>query len=117
SGALGASAGFEIRRALFQFDLQRQIPPGSVINSVTLRVSVVFRLPLSPANSNFDLRRVLSSWAENEVTWNSRLSNVVWDVPGASGQTDSAAAASSSVFVSGLGNYTFPSTPALVADV
>ncbi len=117
SGALGASAGFEIRRALFQFDLQGQIPAGSIINSVTLRVAVVFHLPQSPANSNFDLRRVLSSWTETEVTWNSRLSNVPWQIPGASGPMDSAGVASSSVFVSGLGNYTFPSTPAMVADV
>ena len=39
SGTLGFSAGFEIRRALFQFNLQPQIPAGSTINSVTLRVS------------------------------------------------------------------------------
>src|SRR5689334_7051602 len=49
SGELGASAGFEIRRALFQFNLQGQVPAGAVINSVTLRVAVVFKLPLSPA--------------------------------------------------------------------
>src|SRR6266404_7919 len=117
SGALGAAAGFEIRRALFQFDLQGQIPAGAVIHSVTLRVAVVFKLPLSPASSSFDLRRVLSPWTETEVTWNSRLSNVPWQTPGVTGPTDSAGAASSSVFVSGLGSYTFPSTPALVADV
>src|SRR5882724_6273685 len=117
AGALGASAGFEIRRALFQFNLQRQIPASSTINSVTLRVSVVFKLPLSPASSNFDLRRMLQPWAENEVTWNSRLSGVQWDTPGASAPSDGAGVASSSVLVVGLGNYTFPSTPALVADV
>jgi hypothetical protein len=117
AGTLGSSAGFEIRRALFKFDLQGQIPPGSTIDSVTLRVSVVFRLPLSPASSNFDLRRILQPWDENAVTWNSRLSGVLWDTPGAADASDTAGVASSSVFVSGLGNYTFPSTPAMVADV
>src|SRR5439155_10041586 len=89
SGELGAAANFEIRRALFQFDLRGQIPAGAVINSVTLRVAVVFKLPLSPANSNFDLRRVLSAWTEPEVTWNSRLSNVPWQTPGVTGPMDS----------------------------
>src|SRR5207249_9753012 len=56
SGELGAAATFEIRRALFQFDLQGQIPAGAVISSATLRVAVVFKLPISPANSSFDLR-------------------------------------------------------------
>jgi hypothetical protein len=116
SGALGASARFEIRRALFQFDLSG-IPAGSTINSVSLRVSAVLLVPLSPANSTFDLRRLLASWTETEVTWNSRLSTGRWETPGASGPSDSVPIGSSSVFVTGLGSYTFPSTPALVADV
>src|SRR5437667_7483397 len=89
SGELGFRAGGEIRRALFQFDLH-QIPPGSIINSVTLRVTTVFLIPSSPANSNFDLRRVLQPWVENEVTWKSRLSGAPWQMPGASSPSDSA---------------------------
>jgi hypothetical protein len=116
SGTLGAPASFEIRRGLFRFELAGQIPPGATINSVTVRLVAVFRLPIGPANSTFSLRRVLSPWAEHQVTWNSRLSGVPWTTPGVLGG-DAAAAASSSVFVRTLAPYVFPSTPALVADV
>ena len=84
-GALGPSASSEIRRAVLQFDLAGRIPPGAVINSASLRVVTVIRIPRSPANSTFDLRRVLGSWVVNEVTWNSRFANTPWQAPGASG--------------------------------
>jgi hypothetical protein len=117
SGTLGSLAGFEIRRGVFRFDLAGQIPAGAVINSVTVRMVAVFKIPNGPANSTFSLRRVLASWAENQVTWNSRLSGVPWAAPGALNSADVAAAASSSAFVTTLGTYTFPSTPALIDDV
>ncbi len=116
SGELGLLAHNEIRRAVLRFDLSGQIPSNAVINSVTLNV-VVVKLPLSPANSNFDLRRLLAPWDEGTVTWNSRSSGVPWQVPGATGTADSVATASSTVFVTGFGTYTFPSTTPLVADV
>jgi len=117
SGTLGSLASFEIRRGVFQFDLAGQIPAGAVINSVTVRIVAVFKIPNGAANSTFSLRRLLSPWAENQVTWNSRLSGVAWTIPGALNSADVVAAASSSVFVRGLGAYVFPSTPTLVADV
>ena len=119
SGQLGKNAGFEIRRALFRFDVS-QIPAGAIINSATLRVTVV-RVPGSPLNSVFEVRRVLQSWTETGVCWNSRTSSQTpWQVAGATGSADSASTASSAIFVgSGLPptDYTFSSTAALVADI
>ena len=115
SGTLGSNIGNEIRRALFRFDLSGKLPAGAVINSVTVQLKVV-KIPASSANSTFDLRRILQNWSETSVTWNQHLPGAPWASPGAMGPGD-CAAASSSVFVSGLGTYTFPSTPALVADV
>src|SRR5437879_9514757 len=116
SGELGQRANFEIRRAVLRFDLNGQIPPGAVVNSVTLQVTVVM-IPLSPVNSDFGVHRLLQVWDESQVTWNSRLTGASWSAPGASGTEDSAAAPSATVFVTGLGNDTFSSTPNLVADV
>src|SRR5438093_7040019 len=97
AGELGSSARFEIRRGLFQFNLTNptnQIPPGSVINSVTLRIVAVLRVPISPANSIFDLRRLLVPWSESQATWNSRLAGTPWEMPGAIGAEHSVAHAS-----------------------
>ena len=117
SGSLGTSASHEIRRALFKFDVAGSIPAGAVINSATLQVQVV-KIPATPVDSTFDLRRVLQDWSETGVTWNSRLSpGASWATPGAIGSADSTPTASSSVFVSGLGTNLFPSTGSLVADV
>jgi hypothetical protein len=118
SGALGSRAQFEVRRALLRFDVSA-IPPGSVVNSATLQMTVVM-VPLSPVNSTFDIRRVLQSWTEGGVSWNSRSgAGTPWQVPGATGAGDSVSTPSSFVAV-GSANftaYTFPSTAALVADV
>ncbi|TAK95486.1 MAG: DNRLRE domain-containing protein, partial [Verrucomicrobia bacterium] len=116
SGELGIRVGGVLRRAVLRFDLAGQIPAGAIINSVSLQVRVM-RVPIGPANSIFDLRRILQPWSESGVTWNSRLPATPWQVPGVTGAADSVSAASSTVFVSGLGSYTFPSTPALIADV
>src|ERR1700674_1626399 len=40
SGLLGDRAAFEIRRALLRFDLAGQVPPGAVIQSATLTLTV-----------------------------------------------------------------------------
>jgi len=116
AGTLGSAAGFEVRRGLLQFDLT-VIPPGAVINSVTVRLTAIIKIPSGAQNSTFDLRRMLAPWSESQVTWNQRLAGTGWANPGALDPTDSAPGASSSVLVRGLGAYTFPSTPALVADV
>src|SRR5689334_16609298 len=59
SGTLGASAQFEIRRAVYKFDLSGKIPAGAVITSVSLRMPVIYKIPTGAANSTFDLRRLL----------------------------------------------------------
>ena len=115
-GELGSSAGNELRRALVRFDLTGQVPPGAIINSVSVNVVVVRVSSLFPT-SNFDLRRLLQAWDESAVTWNSRLTSVLWQQPGAEGATDSVSTASASVFVSGVGPYTWSATPDLIADV
>ncbi|MBI3850257.1 MAG: DNRLRE domain-containing protein [Verrucomicrobia bacterium] len=117
-GVLGFTAGQEIRRALLRFDFGGPtIPAGAIINSVTVKVKVV-KVPSGAANSTFDLRRLLQSWSEAGVTWNSRSSpNTPWQLPGATGAADSIPSASSTVFVTGRGTYTFPSTTSLVNDI
>ena len=117
TGKLGANSGNEIRRAMLRFDPSGQLPPGAVVTAVSVTVNVV-RVPgIAPANSTFDLRLILQSWTETNVTWNSRIQGSPWNSPGAEGAGDSLASPSSSVFVTGLGPYTFPSTPALLSDV
>jgi Bacterial Ig domain/Immunoglobulin domain len=118
SGALGSRAQFEVRRTLLRFDLSA-IPAGAVVSSVTLQITTVM-IPLSPVNSTFDIRRVLQSWSEGGVSWNSRSgAGTPWQVPGATGSGDSVSTPSSFIAVgsANFANYTFPSTAGLVADV
>jgi hypothetical protein len=118
SGGLGSNAGNTRRRALLRFDLEDQIPPGATISSVELTVQVVFMLPPSPVSSNFELRRLLRAWREPAVNWNWAENPVTaWSTGGAGGESDATSTASASVLVTGLGPYTFASTPELVADV
>jgi hypothetical protein len=118
SGALGSRAQSEVRRTLLRFDLSA-IPAGAAVSSATLKMTVVM-VPLSPVNSTFDIRRVLQSWSEGGVSWNSRSgAGTPWQVPGAIGSADSSSTPSSFVAV-GAANfttYTFPSMSGLVADV
>jgi hypothetical protein len=118
SGALGSRAQFEIRRALLRFDLS-QIPAGAVVSSATLKITVVM-VPLTPNNSTFDIRRILQLWTEGGVSWNSRLGvGTPWQVPGATGSSDSVSTPSSFVAVGSANSteYTFSSMAGLVADV
>src|SRR5205814_9761208 len=96
-----------------------QVPAGAVVSSATLKMTVVM-VPLSPVNSTFDIRRVLQSWSEGGVSWNSRSgAGTPWQVPGATGSADSSSTPSSFVAVgsANFANYTFSSTAGLVADV
>jgi len=119
AGGLGMNSGLDVRRILLKFDFSGQIPPQAIINSATVTVNVIDHLPGSGTgpDSTFDLRRVLQDWREMEATWNNWSSTNAWNTPGAAGAGDSISAASSTVFISGLGSYVFPSTAALVADV
>ena len=67
SGKLGAAANGELRRGLFRFDLSGQVPPGALVQSASLTVTVV-NVPLTPVNSTFDVRPLLLPWIETAVT-------------------------------------------------
>jgi hypothetical protein len=116
SGKTGPNASGEIRRAVVRFDLTGQVPSGAQVNSASVTLTVV-RVPNGRADSVFELRRLLAAWSESDVTWNSRLAGVPWQFGGADGDQDRATFPSSTVPITALGAYTFPSTPELVADV
>lgn len=115
SGRLGTMANGEVRRSVIRYDFS-EIPPGAHITAVSMTIQVV-RVPMTPVNSFFELRRLLTDWAENDATWSSRLPDIAWEVPGADGDLDRFPFPSSSVFLTGAGTYTFSSTPTFVADV
>ena len=113
----GDTRNNDVRRVLIAFDLAGKIPSGATISSASLKL-VVTKEPLTGAvSSTFDLRRLLKPWGEFTATWNSASTGVAWEQAGATGASDSASSASSSVFVSGPAAYVFPSTPDMVADV
>lgn len=108
---------FPKNRGLIQFELS-SIPPGAVVNSVTMRVTVTTGVPASAVSSNFELHRLARPWDDLESTWSLRLDpDENWATPGGQAGTDFAATFSSRVRVSDLGDYTFASTPELIADV
>jgi hypothetical protein len=115
-GTQGATADYVKNRGLVQFDLS-SIPPGAVVQSVTMRLTVT-RVPFTPASSDFHLHRVLRDWDDLESTWTLRLDpDENWDTPGGQEGTDFSTTVSASVPVAGGGDYTFASTPELIADV
>ena len=131
AGTTAGSAGQPFRnRALLKFDVAGQIPAGATITAASLTVSVV-KVPSVPANSTFELHRLLVSWGEGnktgnlglpattgEATWLSRFSLLPqWAVPGGAAGTDFVAHDSASASFQGLGDYTFACTSNLTADV
>lgn len=112
-GTLSMSAK---NRAALRFDLAGRIPAGAVVTSARLSLSVANAPNMS--FFNFDLRRVLKSWAESEATWMIRLApNVAWDMPGGMIGTDFSQTISASQMIGSTNTYVFGSTSNLVADV
>jgi hypothetical protein len=113
-------------RGLLRFDISGNVPSGATITSVSLGLTVV-GVPSGGLNSIFDLNRTLASWGEGtgsdhggslggpgQVTWNNRLgAGIPWTSPGG----DFLGTVSASRAIAGFGNYTFSSTPSLIADV
>lgn len=114
------------RRGIILFDIAGGIPAGSTINGVTLQLSQ------SAANTGdvmISLHRVMAAWGEGtatasggqgapaevgDATWlHAMYDNVPWTVPGG----DFDAAISTQTLVGNPGEYTWPSTSGLVADV
>jgi hypothetical protein len=115
-GTQGTMANRAKNRGLLQFNLS-PIPPGAVVNSVSVRLTVT-KVPQSPVDSNFALHRLAQPWDDLESTWSLRLDpDENWETPGGQEGTDFSATVSSSVLVAGLGDYTFASTPELISDV
>jgi hypothetical protein len=118
SGGLGSNAGFARRRALMRFELTDTIPSGAVVTSVELVVNAVLMVPPTPAASDFGVHRLLRPWRETAASWTWADNPVAaWGSPGASREDDAVLTASAAVHVVGLGQYTYTSTPELVADV
>jgi hypothetical protein len=115
SGTLGPVAGTTRTRAVVNFDLS-SLPAGATITSAQLTLTVTM-VPSAAANSTFGLHRVLVPWDESNLTWNRRLApDITWSQPGVAAPVDFSAGASGTVFVGGLGTYTFASTAGLIAD-
>jgi hypothetical protein len=131
--ATGTNLAGQRSRGLVKFNLAGQIPSNASIQSVSLTMTVVEE-PISPADSTFDLHRVLVAWGEGtgtsttgdagrlavtgEATWNDRLyPSTTWSSAGAAAPVDFSSTVSASKFIQGLATYTFNSTPGLVADV
>jgi hypothetical protein len=117
-------------RALLRFDLSGRIPAGAVINAASLNFQIE-KSPPGPADSNFELRRVLAPWTEGdksgslgsaagpgEATWNVRQGPAtLWGAPGGLEGIDYAATIGATLPITGSGAYTFVSSSNLVADV
>lgn len=115
---IGTDGQGGVRRGLLRFDLA-SIPTGATVTSAVLRLTVV-RIPFGgPANSNFELSRLLAEWSEGsqagnsgapaadgEVTWNSRLHNAGgWTDPGAA--SDVEPTPSATTFVNTVSGVTY----------
>jgi hypothetical protein len=125
---VGTNARSERRRGLLAFDIAGNIPAGSIINSVTLRL----HMSRTISGAQFvKLHRVLADWGEGpsnasgeegagaaaatgDATWIHRFFNTVfWATAGG----NFAATVSDSQAVSSIGFYTWGSTPQMVNDV
>ena len=130
----GANGRLERSRGLIRFDLAGQIPDNASIQAVSLTL-VCTQIPgMGPADSTFDLHRLLVDWGEGsgfnpdndfgrpalpgEATWNNRFHpSTPWSVVGAAAPGDFSSTVSSFVFVQDVGAYVFPTSDAMVADV
>jgi hypothetical protein len=127
----GANGEPSAVRALFQFDLASAIRKGSTITDARLRLTVTGIPSFNSSPSTFELRRVNQSWGEgagtgnlgspannDEATWNARFfPSLLWSRPGGVAPDDFAAVESSTTTIDAAGDYTFPSTSTMVADV
>lgn len=127
AGRTGQVSG-SIRRGLIAFDVAGSVPSGATILDVTLTLN----MSKTPSGAqSISLHRVLADWGEGtsnaageegagaasatgDATWIHRFYNTtLWGAAG--GEFDPTASATQTV--SGLGPYTWTSTPAMVSDV
>ena len=131
AGRTNQTSGQAIRRGLIAFDIAGSVPAGSKIVRVTVTLHVSKFPNLMGGPQPFSLHAVLADWGEGtsdsaaspgqgaaattgDATWLHRFFNTsLWSNPGG----DFSATGSSSASLSGVGFYTWPSSPKLVADV
>jgi hypothetical protein len=115
------------RRGVLQFDIAGNLPPGSVITTVALKLHVSKTSP-SASPTPVSLHRVLASWGEGtsfvtngmgvpstpgDATWIHRFfPDSLWTTPGG----DFEATPSAVTTVDGIGSYIW-TDPAMIADV
>jgi hypothetical protein len=118
-------------RLLLRFDVAAALPPAATVTRASLTMTVVSIKDTGPANSNFQLHRMLVPWVEGnktgqegqpasagETTWNARLAPAtLWSQLGAAAPVDFSPEVSGSARFLGPGDYTFVSNSNLVADV
>ncbi len=133
--AAGGNASGASFRALLKFDVAGSLPPGAMIQSASVQLSII-RAPGASAPSTFALHRVLKDWGEGdkgqgptgigalagdgEATWRACLPpSGLWEALGGQSGVDfaSIASASSSGEVQASGTADFASTSDLTTDV
>ena len=123
----GTTNAGDVRRGLIAFDLEGSIPAGSVINSVTLTLSMSRTIA---GQMGIELRRATAGWGEGtsqgfrgegggsdatpgDATWTHRFFDTdEWSSPGGD-----FASVSATVTIGDVGSYTWASTPQMVEDV
>jgi hypothetical protein len=130
-GRTAGNLGTLNRRSLIRFDMS-SIPSNASITNVTLKMNCS-QVPTGAVDNLIALQKCLAGWGEGasngagqgatatvgDATWICRFSNggancnSFWTIAGG----DFSPIISSSVLVSGLGDYTFPNSSSLIADV
>jgi len=117
SGTTGINEGATRNRALLRFDLSASIPSNAIVTSAALTMTVVGTPPLV-TNLWFSLHKVAQDWSESAVTWTDRLSPPApWSTPGGAPPQDYSSSVTQSNLITGLGTFTFVSSPDMIADV
>lgn len=126
----GTTAGGAPTRVLLRFDPSATIPANAVITSVSLKMVVNKENFVAP-DAQFDLHRMLVSWAEGtglgqtgepasagETSWNKRVvPGVNWGAAGGLSGVDFAASISGSKVITSPGAQIFATSAGLVSDV
>lgn len=130
AGKTGSLDNFKIRRGLIAFNIAGNIPAGSSIQSVVLRLSMN-RTSFIAGDQTVSLHKLTADWGEgtsnasfqegqgapattNDATWLHRFYNSsFWTTAGG----DFNSSASASTTVGGIAFYNFGSTSQMVADV
>jgi hypothetical protein len=128
-GAISDRHPGEKGRVLVRFDLS-PVPASATITAAHFTLQVL-KENFSAVDSRVGMHRMLKAWAEGqqmgsngspaedgESTWSDRLKgSEAWGAGGGKAGTDFEADASSTVTFHNSESYTWPSTPALVADL